>query len=49
MEVGVVKSNRTVKFSRGFRLFMKNNKIVLGNRLMFRLVDEKTFVVHLIS
>lgn len=47
MDVRVVKSNRTVKFSGGFANFMKINRIVLGNKLMFRIVAQQTFVVQL--
>lgn len=45
MEVKVVKSNRTMKFSAGFTKFMTENNIVYGNRLMFRLIEDKTFLV----
>lgn len=44
-QVGVVKSNETIKFSGGFSKFMKRNHIVKGERLEFTLVADKTFLV----
>ncbi|KAK9932631.1 hypothetical protein M0R45_019858 [Rubus argutus] len=45
VDVGVVKSNTTVKFSRGFATFMKANDINKGNPLLFSRIDEKEFLV----
>ncbi|KAK9932642.1 hypothetical protein M0R45_019868 [Rubus argutus] len=44
VDVGVVKSNTTVKFSHGFATFMKANDINKGNPLLFSRIDEKEFL-----
>lgn len=47
--VNVVKSNTTVKFSRGFTDFMKTHEIEMKDPLLFTEVGEREFMVQKLS